>query len=113
MQERSGLRNILTLLIVFREFMRKWMKEHPKSNGENYNIYRDGLKIYVTLDSRLQENAEEAMTEHLTNLQRIFFLFFISRSWAILVAQFVPKKGICNTQKKIMKATDQMPFFAM
>jgi len=56
-----------------REFMRKWMKEHPKSNGENYNIYRDGLKIYVTLDSRLQENAEEAMTEHLTNLQRIFF----------------------------------------
>jgi len=56
-----------------REFMRKWMKEHPKSNGESYNIYRDGLKIYVTLDSRLQENAEEAMTEHLTNLQRIFF----------------------------------------
>ena len=53
--------------------MRKWMKEHPKPNGESYNIYRDGLKIYVTLDSRLQENAEEAMTEHLTNLQRIFF----------------------------------------
>ena len=56
-----------------REFMRKWMKEHPKPNGESYNIYRDGLKIYVTLDSRLQENAEEAMAEHLTNLQRIFF----------------------------------------
>ena len=56
-----------------REFMRKWMKENPKSNGESYNIYRDGLKIYVTLDSRLQKNAEEAMTEHLTNLQRIFF----------------------------------------
>ncbi len=56
-----------------REFMRKWMKENPKTNGESYNIYRDGLKIYVTLDSRLQENAEEAMAEHLTNLQRIFF----------------------------------------
>ncbi len=56
-----------------REFMRTWMKEHPKPNGESYNIYRDGLKIYVTLDSRLQENAEEAMAEHLTNLQRIFF----------------------------------------
>lgn len=56
-----------------REFMRKWMKEHPKPNGESYNIYRDGLKIYVTLDSRLQKNAEEAMAEHLTNLQSIFF----------------------------------------
>jgi penicillin-binding protein 1A len=56
-----------------REFMRKWMKEHPKSNGDSYNIYRDGLKIYVTLDSRLQQNAEEAMTEHMSNLQRVFF----------------------------------------
>ena len=56
-----------------REFMRTWMKEHPKSNGDSYNIYRDGLKIYVTLDSRLQQNAEEAMTEHMSNLQRVFF----------------------------------------
>ena len=56
-----------------REFMRKWMKENPKSNGDSYNIYRDGLKIYVTLDSRLQKNAEEAMSEHMANLQRVFF----------------------------------------
>ena len=56
-----------------REFMRGWMKNNPKPNGENYNIYRDGLKIYVTLDSRLQENAEEAMAEHMANLQRVFF----------------------------------------
>lgn len=56
-----------------REFMRQWMKDNPKPNGESYNIYRDGLKIYVTLDSRLQKNAEDAMAEHLTNLQRIFF----------------------------------------
>ncbi len=56
-----------------REFMRKWMKENPKTNGESYNIYRDGLKIYVTLDSRLQHNAEEAMSEHMSNLQRVFF----------------------------------------
>ena len=56
-----------------REFMRQWMAENPKPDGESYNIYRDGLKIYVTLDSRLQQNAEEAMTEHLTNLQEIFY----------------------------------------
>lgn len=56
-----------------RDFMKQWIKEHPKPDGESYNIYRDGLKIYVTLDSRLQKNAEEAMAEHLSNLQRIFF----------------------------------------
>ena len=56
-----------------RDFMRLWSKNNPKSNGESYNIYRDGLKIYVTLDSRLQQNAEEAMAEHMANLQRIFF----------------------------------------
>jgi penicillin-binding protein 1A len=56
-----------------REFMRQWMAENPKPDGESYNIYRDGLKIYVTLDSRLQQNAEEAMAEHLTNLQQIFY----------------------------------------
>ncbi len=56
-----------------RDFMKKWITKNPKPDGESYNIYRDGLKIYVTLDSRLQHNAEEAMTEHLSNLQEIFF----------------------------------------
>lgn len=56
-----------------REFMKNWIAKNPKVNGESYNIYRDGLKIYVTLDSRLQKNAEEAVTEHLTNLQAIFY----------------------------------------
>jgi penicillin-binding protein 1A len=56
-----------------REFMQGWIKNHPKPDGSDYNIYRDGLKIYVTLDSRLQKYAEEAMQEHLSNLQRVFF----------------------------------------
>jgi len=55
-----------------REFMKSWIKKNPKPNGESYNIYRDGLKIYVTLDSRLQKHAEEAMKEHMSNLQRVF-----------------------------------------
>ena len=53
--------------------MRKWVKEHPKPNGEKYDIYRDGLKIYVTLDSRMQQYAEEAIKEHISNLQTYFF----------------------------------------
>lgn len=55
-----------------RDFMRTWINENPKPDGSDYNIYRDGLKIYVTLDSRMQQYAEEAMVEHMTNLQRVF-----------------------------------------
>ena len=53
--------------------LKKWVKKHPKPNGEYYNIYRDGLKIYTTIDSRMQQYAEEAVTEHMANLQSFFF----------------------------------------
>ena len=53
--------------------LRKWVKENPKPNGEEYNIFRDGLKIYVTIDSRMQKYAEEAVKEHMSNLQTYFF----------------------------------------
>jgi penicillin-binding protein 1A len=56
-----------------RGYMKSWVKENPKPDGTKYNLYRDGLKIYTTIDSRMQKYAEEAMTEHLTNLQGIFF----------------------------------------
>ena len=56
-----------------RDYLKKWVKKNPKPNGETYNIYRDGLKIYVTLDSRMQQYAEEAVSEHLSNLQDYFF----------------------------------------
>ncbi|WP_065219172.1 MULTISPECIES: transglycosylase domain-containing protein [Butyricimonas] len=42
-----------------------WCNKNLKSDGSRYNIYTDGLKIYTTLDSRMQKYAEEAMTEHL------------------------------------------------
>ncbi|SDL18222.1 penicillin-binding protein 1A [Salinimicrobium catena] len=41
-------------------------------NGEKYNIYRDGLQIYTTLDYDMQLLAEEAMTEHMSALQKNF-----------------------------------------
>ncbi|MDC9721164.1 MAG: transglycosylase domain-containing protein [Urechidicola sp.] len=56
-----------------RDYMKKWIRNNPKQNGEKYNLYSDGLKIYVTLDSRMQQYAEESMQEHMANLQRIFF----------------------------------------
>ncbi|MDG1804335.1 transglycosylase domain-containing protein [Flavicella sp.] len=56
-----------------RDYMKRWIKENPKPDGTYHNIYRDGLKIYVTLDSRMQRYAEEAVHEHVSNLQRVFF----------------------------------------
>lgn len=56
-----------------RDFVKKWIINNPKEDGSKYNLYRDGLKIYTTIDSRLQKHAEEAMKMHMTNLQEVFF----------------------------------------
>lgn len=51
-----------------------WCAKNKKKDGTNYSIYTDGLKIYTTLDSRMQKYAEEAVTEHLSGyLQPQFF----------------------------------------
>jgi penicillin-binding protein 1A len=57
-----------------REYMKKWAIENKKEDGSDYNIYSDGLKIYTTIDSRMQLYAEESVKEHLKNLQEEFFL---------------------------------------
>ncbi|WP_034260145.1 penicillin-binding protein 1A [Altibacter lentus] len=55
-----------------RAFMADWIKENPKSDGSFYDIYSDGLKVYTTIDSKMQEYAEEAVTMHMANLQKEF-----------------------------------------
>jgi penicillin-binding protein 1A len=56
-----------------RDFMKEWIENNPKPDGSSYNLHRDGLKIYTTIDSRMQRYAEEAVDEHMANLQRVFF----------------------------------------
>jgi penicillin-binding protein 1A len=53
--------------------LQKWASEHQKPDGSAYNIYRDGLKIYTTIDSRLQTYAENAVQTHLKELQATFY----------------------------------------
>lgn len=51
-----------------------WIEKNPKPDGSKYDIYTDGLKIYTTIDTRMQAYAEEAMAEHLGGyLQPAFF----------------------------------------
>lgn len=54
-------------------FMEKWCAENPKPDGTQYDVYRDGLKIYTTIDTRMQRYAEQAMEEHMKEVQEKFF----------------------------------------
>lgn len=68
---REGLATYFRMYL--QRWLNNWVKENPKPNGEEYNIYLDGLKVYTTIDSRMQQNAEEAVQEHMKNLQAEFF----------------------------------------
>lgn len=51
-----------------------WCNKNTKADGSNYNVYTDGLKIYTTIDSRMQTYMEEAVQEHVADyLQKRFF----------------------------------------
>ena len=50
-----------------------WCMNNEKDDGSAYNLYTDGLKIYTTLDSKLQEYAEKAMVQQMTEVQKTFF----------------------------------------
>src|SRR5690606_4689647 len=53
-------------------FMKDWIKNNPKPDGEKYNLNGDGLKVYTTVDSRMQKYAEDAVLRHMPRLQAEF-----------------------------------------
>lgn len=55
-----------------RKEIEKYIADYQKESGKELNLFRDGLKIYVTLDSKMQKYAEESIREHLTDLQKRF-----------------------------------------
>lgn len=57
-----------------RSFMKDWIKNNPKPDGTKYNINSDGLKVYTTIDSRMQKYAEDAVQQHMSKLQAEFFV---------------------------------------
>ncbi len=88
-----------------RGFLKSWVKENPKPNGDDYDIFRDGLKVYVTLDSRMQKYAEEAMKEHISNLQRVFFMQQKRNRTAPFYE--LTKKEIKKTMESAMKRSNR------
>lgn len=68
--------NTRGLAAYFREHLRQVLEpllaEHKKPDGSSYNLYTDGLKIYTTIDARMQRYAEEAVREQMIELQAAF-----------------------------------------
>ena len=57
-------------------------QKNRKADGSHYDLYNDGLRIYTTVDSRMQRYAEEAVHEHMTDLQGRFFKEKKNKSYA-------------------------------
>ncbi len=89
----------------FREYVRKFMKKLVKNdaNFKGVNIYTDGLKVYTTIDSRMQKYAEDAVAQHMPNLQKAFF----KQSKKNKTAPFInlKTKQIENIYKHAMKSS--------
>ncbi len=92
-----------------REFMKDWIKKNPttdeQGNKRLYNLYSDGLKINVTIDSRMQRYAEEAVAEHMANLQREFDRQ--NESNPIAPFRDITKREINTIIKRAIKRSDR------
>jgi len=93
----------------FREYLRrvmnKWCATHFKSDGHPYNLYKDGLRIYTTIDTRIQRDAEDAVHEYLANyLQPAFYAHWKDQPHAPFV---FPGASPQEVQKQIKKIMDQ------
>lgn len=88
-------------------FLKEWCTNHinPETN-KPYNIYKDGLRIYTTLDSRMQQYAEEAVYEHMNDLQKAFTKECKTKKNAPF-AWNVNKEQIQNIMMSSMKRSDR------
>lgn len=81
-------------------------EKYKKPDGSKYNIYTDGLKIYTTIDSRMQQYAEEAVQEHIQFLQEKFFTEKKNRSYAPF-SRLLSKQQIIDAMNKSMRQSDR------
>lgn len=87
-----------------RGYMRAWVKQYNEDNGTDFDLYTSGLRIYTTIDSRMQEYQEQAMNEHMKVQQKLFDAHWKGRNpWAYPDGKEIP--GF------IEKAVKSLPYF--
>jgi penicillin-binding protein 1A len=69
LDETTGLGPYFRMILS--EELKKWCEIHTKVNGEKYNVFEDGLKIYTTINPRMQIYAEEAVAKHVSFMQKL------------------------------------------
>ena len=80
--------------------------KNTKPDGTKYNIYVDGLKIYTTIDSRMQQYAEDAVNEHIIALQKSFFKEKRGRSYAPF-SRYLKKEKADEIMANAIKQTER------
>lgn len=91
-----------------RQYMLKWCKEHKKPNGKPYDLYRDGLKIYTTINSRMQRHAEEAVAEWIGGtLQNDFYKDVKGTSRYAPFSSDLTKEEVMKFMDQAMKNSDR------
>jgi penicillin-binding protein 1A len=84
-----------------------WCNKNKKPDGSFYNLYTDGLKIYTTIDSRMQEYAEEAVREHMTTFLQPAFFRQVERSKRGPYSTSISEKELEEIMDRAMKQTDR------
>jgi len=97
----------------FRSELTKWVKnlledpDYRKPDGSKYNIYTDGLKIYTTIDTRIQAYAEQAMKEHMSKLQERYFTVWKGKDFMTFNADESKKASRQSQLVQMMKNSDR------
>ncbi len=97
----------------FRAELTKWLKnlldqsDYRKPDGSKYNLYTDGLKIYTTIDTRIQKYGEEAMFEHMSELQAKYFRVWKGKDIFSYKADNAKEKQRRNILINMMKDSDR------
>ena len=88
-----------------RGYMKGWIKDYEKRTGRELDLYSGGLKIYTTINAEMQQNAEEAVQEHLGNFQRIFDIIKEDRKYGPFYFDEDPAGNVKRIVDRAMKNT--------
>ncbi len=106
---REGLATYFRMYL--QRFMNDWIAKNPKpaleGERDRWNLYLDGLRIYTTVDSRMQKNAEEAVSEHISRLQAEFFVQNTPERNRTAPFLDVPQDEIDKIMERAMKRSER------
>lgn len=90
-----------------RGYMKDWIKDYEAETGRDLDLYSGGLKIYTTINAEMQTNAEEAVQEHMGNLQRVFDMVKEDRKYGPFYFDNDPSGNVKAIMDRAMKNTQR------